>query len=64
MEGMRDHPGELIDRDFVSPLRATCTRLMRVEADDRSISFAIVFQYDSDEATIHMLNLVIVSDEF
>ena len=64
MEAMRDHPGDMIDRKFASPLRAAVTRLTHVETEDRSLSFAIAFQYDSDEETIHMMNLVIILDKF
>ncbi len=62
LESLREHPGELIDRDLVFPVRAVGTRAMRIESVGTVLWFSILFQYDADEQRIHVYDLVVVSE--
>ena len=62
LEGMRDHPGDLVDRNLSLPIRAACTRVAYVEMGGHFTWFSIVFQYDADEVSIHVDDLLIVTD--
>jgi hypothetical protein len=62
LEGMRDHPGAFIDRHLSLPIRAACTRVAHVDTGGHFTWFSIVFQYDADELTIHVDDLLIVTD--
>ena len=62
LEGMRIDPGSQIDREHSLPIRVACTRARIVETEGRQICFSIVFQYDSDEVTVH-INDLLITDE-
>jgi hypothetical protein len=62
LEGMREHPGAFIDRNLKLPIRATCTRVTCVESAGHFTWFSIVFQYGSDESTIHVDDLLVAAD--
>jgi hypothetical protein len=63
LELTRDHPGELIDRNATYPIHAVATRPTRVEAEGRTLWFAVLFQYDADERTIHLVELAFIAEE-
>jgi hypothetical protein len=60
IEAMREHPGEFIDRKSNLPRRTAVTRVIPVGTGPEALRVIMFFQYDSDESTIHLYDLVVV----
>ena len=62
LDELREHPGDLIQRDLAPPIPGVLTRPVHVDVQGASFGFSVLFQYDSDESTIHLIYLLILDD--
>jgi len=60
MEGMREHPGEFIDRTWRMPRTGIATRPVLLETDEGGMRVALVFQYGDDESSLHFDDIIVL----
>jgi len=54
IEGMREHPGDYIDRGQRIPRGGIVSKPIFVETDAGTVRIALAFQYGDDELTLHI----------
>lgn len=64
VEAMREHPGDFIERRADPGFPAVMTRPVQFEGEEGGMVVRLLFQYDADEATIHLISIALLADEF